>query len=225
MKQYKKTKEKVISLRKQGLTYGEIKESLKIKIPKSTLSSWCSSVVLSSGQKKTIKKKMKKNLSMARQKALYVLKEKRKKYFENIVKNNQHLSEYFKNRDVSKIILSILYLAEGGKSEKGSIMFGNSDPLIIKLFLKLLRNSYKIDEDKFRCTLQCRSDQDINKLEKYWSSTSGIKLRQFYKARVDKRSIGKTTKKINYKGVCRINYFDANIFHEIMTINKILTKE
>ena len=69
---------------------------------------------------------------------------------------------------------------------------------------------------------QCRADQDIKKLEKFWSKITKIPPSQFYKARIDKRTIGKKTLKLEYKGVCRIDYFSADIFTELMKLPRIL---
>ena len=80
-----------------------------------------------------------------------------------------HLSDEIQKKNTAKIAFAMLYLGEGAKKTRGSLMFGNSDPLVIRLYLNLLRSCYRIDENKFRCTLQCRADQDVKKLEKFWS--------------------------------------------------------
>ena len=102
------------------------------------------------------------------------------------------------------------------------MIFGNSDPFIINLFLHLLRYCYNIDESKFRCTVQCRADQDTNRLENFWCRITKIPLVQFYKTRIDPRTIGKPSKKQNYKGVCRIDYFSAELFIEIKLVAEII---
>ena len=107
-------------------------------------------------------------------------------------------------------------MGEVAKTKRGSLMFGNSDPRVIALFLRLLRQCYNINEDKFRCTLQCRADQNIETLERFWSKITNVPLKQFYKARVDSRTIGKKSRKMDYKGVCRIDYFSADLFNEII---------
>jgi hypothetical protein len=124
----------------------------------------------------------------------------------------------------TKVVLTALYLGEGSKTRKGSLAFGNSDPYIISLFLNLLRKCYKIDEKKFRCTIQCRADQNIKNLEEFWTSVTKIPLVQFYKARIDPRTIGKPSKKLDYKGVCRIDCFSGEIYLELMQIPKIIYK-
>jgi hypothetical protein len=52
-----------------------------------------------------------------------------------------------------------------------------------------------IDEKKFRCTVQCRADQNSEALISFWSTTTLIPQNQFYRLRIDKRIIGMPTKK------------------------------
>ena len=116
----------------------------------------------------------------------------------------------------------MLYLGEGSKARKGSLCFANSDPLVIELFLSLMRKCYSIDTNKFRCTVQCRADQDIKNLENFWMAITKIPKSQFYKAQIDPRTIGKPSRRLAYKGVCRIDYFSADIFTELMVIPKVV---
>jgi hypothetical protein len=215
----------VIRFRKQGKTYSEIQKKLKSIIPKSTLSYWCRNISLPRGYKRKIGEYNKFNLIKARKIALVVNKIKRGKYLQAVLNRNLHLETALKNRDTAKIALAMLYLGEGSKdSKRGSLMFGNSDPFIVSLFLRLLRCCYNINEGKFRCTLQCRADQNIKKLERFWFRITGIPLSQFYRARVDPRTIGKKSNKLDYKGVCRIDYFSAELFIELKQIAEIVNK-
>ncbi|MEK9154717.1 MAG: hypothetical protein AAB596_01445 [Patescibacteria group bacterium] len=219
--QYHKFKIDVINLRKNGKTYSEINRIIGKTIPKSTLSNWCRSIKLSKKQQQKIKKLMENNINKGREIALAVNKEKRRAYLESVKNRIEHLQNIAENKDVAKIMIAMLYLGEGSKTRRGSIMIGNSDPKIINLFLRLLRYCYYIDEKKFRCTVQCRADQNIKKLEKFWAKITGIPLNQFYNARVDSRTIGQKSRNLDYKGVCRIDYFSADIFNEIMKIIEI----
>ena len=137
--------------------------------------------------------------------------------------SNKPLENLLENKEISKIVLATLYLGEGTKNKRSALVFGNSDPEIIKLFLQLLRRVFNIDEKKFRCTLQGREDQDIKTLELFWSGITKIPLNQFYGSRIDPRSKGKASKKHDYKGVCRIDYLSANVFHEIMAVCSVIT--
>ena len=216
-------KQRVIALRKKGKTYSEIYSALNISTPKGTLSSWCKDVPLPKGYSQRIKKLNELNLIKARTFAQERARRVRQREIETIHSENAHLAKVLKDNDVAKIALAMLYLGEGGKVRKrGAIFFGNSDPLVVSLFLNFFRKVYKINESKFRCTLMCRADQDIKGLEKMWSKVTKIPLSQFYKARIDPRTVGRPSKKKNYKGVCRIDYFSAKIFADLLEIPKIL---
>ena len=52
----------------------------------------------------------------------------------------------------------------------------------------------------------------------------GIALNLFYEAQVDSRTIGKVLRKINYKGVCRIDYFSADILNELTEVSRVICK-
>ncbi len=223
MKKYtKEIKEKIISFRKKGLTYSEIKKSIGIEIPKSTMSTWCKGLVLPVFYKEKVRLIVNKNLKKARKKSIISKRKKKQDYLNSLFFKNKQVDIKIKDFDVAKIALAVLYLGEGGKRENGALVFGNSNPDIIKLFLKLLRYCYKIDESKFRCTLQCRFNQDVLGLEKFWQEITQISFEQFYKVQIDPRTIGKPSKKKDYKGVCRIDYFSSDVFWDINIVNKIL---
>ena len=216
-------KQKVIALRKKGKTYAEICSCLELKIPKGTLSCWCNGVPLPKSYAQKIKKMNEQNLIKARAGSVETAKRIRQKQIETIRNENGHLAKMLEDNDVAKIALAMLYLGEGGKTRRrGAVLFGNSDPVVVSLFMGLLRKVYDIDESKFRCTLMCRADQDIENLEKMWSKTTRVPLNQFYKARIDPRTIGKPSKKKEYKGVCRIDYFSAKILADLLEIPQIL---
>jgi hypothetical protein len=164
------------------------------------------------------------HLDRARKLSLKKREETRSAYLQQLFVENMHLKYFLKFPLFAKVALVMLYAAEGGKSTKNaSVRFGNSDPMLIKLFLKLLRQCYPIDNSKFRCTVQCRADQDPGQLEKFWYNITGIPATQFYKTRIDPRTIGKPSKKLWYKGVCRIDYFSSHIFFDIMKSIEVIT--
>ena len=217
-------KREVQKLRKNGKTFMEIKNDLNINISKSTLSCWCKGIVLPSSYYKKVELLNINNREKGRKLAVVANRNKRKEYLEEIEGRVKYLSNKLENKDTAKIALTMLYLGEGAKTKRGYLMFGNSNPSIISLFLKLLRYCYNIDESKFRCTFQGRADQNIKQLEEFWSKITKIPLSQFYKANIDPRTIGKPSKKIDYKGVCRIDYFSGEIFLELMKIIELLEK-
>lgn len=212
-------------MRSEGKTYKEIQNQIGVAIPKSTLSLWCKKIDDFS-DKKSYENKIRSAVlgggSRGRQAALVANKIRRKHYLQALEKKNAPLVQLLQDSKIGKITLAVLYLAEGGKFRKGAVMFGNSDPAIIALFLNLLRKTYPINRVNFRCTVQCRSDQSISALESFWEEVTRIPRSQFYRARVDMRSVGKITRKSEYKGVYRIDYFSANIYNDIMSVCKLI---
>ncbi|MEX2008189.1 MAG: hypothetical protein WD850_01745 [Candidatus Spechtbacterales bacterium] len=213
-----------IQLRKRGKTYAEIQAALGTEVPKSTLSYWCSGIVLSDKQQERIDRIKHASNVKARAAALAAIYKKRSEYLQGFAELNKSIASLCEDERLAKTALAILYLGEGSKGS-GKITFGNANPDVIKLFLTLLRFCYKLDEAKFRCTLQCRADQDIKKLEKFWQDVTGIPSKQFYGARIDPRSIGQPSRNTAYKGVCRIDYLSAGIFYDIMSVIDVLFVE
>jgi hypothetical protein len=205
-------REKVRAYRAEGKTYSEIKTLIGIHLPKSTLSLWCKDVTLPATHTNRISELVAHTIQKAR--AVRALmqkerKEKRRLYLEQL---NSQISRRMENEEVAKIALSMLCLGEASKSDKGmSFCLGNSDPRIINLFLSLLKKCFDFDMEKVRCTVQCRADQEVSELERYWSETTGVPPRLFYKARIDPRTIGKPTRKTDYKGVLRVDYLDRSV--------------
>lgn len=220
----REVRESAIRLRVAGYSYQEICESVGIEIPKPTLHHWFRKTVLNDEGIRRLQEIRTSSIKRAQEASVAAKAVRRKEYFLEKESRNAYLLEELSSDSVQKITLATLYLAEGAKSGSPQVVFGNSDPGIITLFLSLLRESYSIDESKFRCTLQARDDQDIPGLEEFWSKTTGIPLSQFYKARVDPRSVGKISRKKEYKGVCRINYFSADLLYELMVIGSMLTR-
>ena len=219
-----KVKDLARSLRRQGYTFIEIQKRLGVQIPKPTLVHWFKGIELTQTQRAKIVSKNLQHLYTARARSVEARSKRRIEHFGKLEQKYLPLASLLSNPSVAHIMLGCLYLAEGTKSSSGQLTFGNSNPRIIALFLKLLRASYVLDESKFRCTLQARADQDILGLEKFWQKLTGIPKHQFYKARIDPRSIGKATLKRDYKGVCRIDYFSAELFNEITSIGNVLTR-
>lgn len=219
----KEARDQAIALRQAGKSYQEITTAIGKYVPKATLAYWFRNIKMSSEYEQRRVEETFSNLKKGRENALLMRKGKRLNYLEQIVLKNQNLKDIIQSQDVQRVMLAILYLGEGGKRiQKSCLVFGNASPDVISLFLRLLRACYEIDESKFRGTLLCRADQNIEDLEQFWSKTTRIPRKQFYKARIDARTVGHPTQKISYKGVCRIEYFSSKIFHDILLINKII---
>jgi hypothetical protein len=172
---------KAITLRQKGGTYKGINDELHKIINKSTLNYWFRNVSLPESY--LIKKKELNSIHLKkiRLMALNSIKLKKEEFIKKTQKKNDRLlSEVDFSPKTQKILLSILYLSEGAKY-RSTKYFGlsSSSPDIIKFYLTALTNCYNIDRCKLRIRIQCRSDQDIEVLESFWTKITGIKQNQF----------------------------------------------
>lgn len=117
-----------------------------------------------------------------------------------------------------KIAGIMLYWSEGGKSnpQNGTwtVDFANSNPLMIKLFLKFLRQICGVDEKKLRVLLYCYTDQDIEKLMNFWYKTTDVAKNQFSKPYIRKDFLAKKSRKMKY-GLVHIRYSDKKLLLQI----------
>jgi len=207
-------RERARELRRQGLTYTEICESLGVEIPKSTLNHWVSDVLLTPEQRERITEKDREAATRGRSGGLWgggagFNKEMKRRRIEAAREQAQPIIERLAdNKDALMLMASALYMGEGAKTD-GQFSFGNSDPRIIQAWVSLLRQLFEIDESKLRCQLAISEGMDEEGLTQYWSEVTGIPTSQFIKGSVKKDSGGK--KREGYKGVCIVHYFSIEV--------------
>ena len=211
-----------VRLRKNGYSLSEI--SHKTSISKNTLYHWVSDIKLTGCQKARLLKKEIRRGKMGLRKAHRIKQAKMLKWRKGLVCRIKKYEEAFDKKSVfGKLLCGVLYLCEGAKYPSSKQMiFGNSDPRMIKTFLCLLRNNFTIDEKRIRCRIMHRYDQNGEQLNKYWSNITKIPLEQFYKHYKDKRTKGSITKKPNYKGICAVQYNSVNLQYELQLIGESL---
>lgn len=140
------------------------------------------------------------------------------------LKNNLTLEE-----EKLKIAGIMLYWAEGSKNlgkqvRGGTIDLANSEPKMIQLFLKFLREICGIDESRLRVKLYCYANQNINLIKKYWSKITDISLKQFTKPYVREDFSLDKMDKMKY-GLAHITYSDKKLFLQIKDwINQYLNE-
>lgn len=216
------TRDKIRSFRSQGYTYTEIQQKLSMKIPKGTLNYICRGIVLTPTQRQRIFEMMQPVLAESRRKAVVANRKILEAKIEGYRKTNAELNEFMQDPRAKLVALAILYLGEGSKWQGSrSPKVASSDPMIIRLYIDLLRECYGIPRTKLHARVQHRADQKSEDLVKYWSKITGIK--KFYPCYIDKRTIGKPTKKTNYKGVCSVGSAGTHIQLELAEIADIIS--
>ena len=197
-----------------------------MKIPKSTLSGWAKDIELSNKQKERIKQKIIDSGKIGRPLAVAANHRKIEQWKEGVRNSVKHFENIsLKNPKLGKLVCGLLYLCEGSKyPSTRCLVFGNSDPWIIRCFINLLRNSFNIDEEKLRCRIMYRYDQNLKELNEYWSNVTRIPLHNFYKSKPDSRTKGKSTLKNDYKGICAVHYLNTNLQFKLQSIGEIIIK-
>jgi hypothetical protein len=78
-----------------------------------------------------------------------------------------------------------LYAGEGAK---GSLVFANMNPEMIRFFCRWLRHFFEIDETRLRVRVYLHEGLDLGAAEAFWSELTGVPLSQFrapYRAQAD----------------------------------------
>lgn len=114
-----------------------------------------------------------------------------------------------------------LYWGEGTKADKFSVRISNSDPRLIKIFLKFLREVYQIDERKLKFAIHLFSDIDPKEAMRYWTKELNVSPEQFFKTQVINLNRKGTYKKKSKYGVSTIMFQNKKL-RDI--INEELTK-
>ncbi|OGJ60522.1 hypothetical protein A3C37_05080 [Candidatus Peribacteria bacterium RIFCSPHIGHO2_02_FULL_53_20] len=105
-----------------------------------------------------------------------------------------------------------LYWGEGTKSCKTSVRLGNTDPELLKTFMRFLIRFFRIRHEDFRFGLQIFSDIDPEVALQYWIKTLHVKREQFHKKVIVSKSgsMGTYRKKSVY-GVVTVHYHNSKL--------------
>jgi len=211
-------KNKAINLRKKGLSIKYIERELGIS--RSTLSGWFKDVKLTAEQQKNLLDQWKNGLILAREKASqWHRKEKDKRLLIAKKEAGQVLGNLnLKDKNILELALAMLYMGEGIKSTAETGM-GNSDPLLLKTFLYILKKNFNIDIKKIRCELYLRADQNEQEIKNFWAKELKLPIENFRYVHFDKRTKGSKTFP-NYNGVCMLRCGNVAIQRKLLNISK-----
>lgn len=217
-------KQKAFALRLSGKSYREISQVLHI--PKSTLSSWFSNVQLSEEVRNKINAK-------GREKSIQLLLARNKKQTELAIKRNHTIKKEFAGdigtiSDRELLLVGVaLYWAEGHKKlfvkngrelTSHAVSLTNSDPELIRIFLRFIREICKVDEAKIRASIRMFDHQNEDHLIRYWRDVTGIQKENFGKVYVgvSRSSQGKRPYNRLPYGTIQIRVSDTKLFHGII---------
>lgn len=179
-----KSRERLLAreLRRKG---GSIREIAKIlDVSKSSASLWCRDIVLGEEQMKELfhrdliggeKGRIKSQESHRRE------KQQRFDYFHKI--GYQQVGELSKN---DLFLLGVaMYWSEGAKTD-GRVLLTNSDPYMIRLYIRWLKECFGIQSNQITCRVtinELHSDRK-QEIEEYWTKVVNLPLTQFTKTTI-----------------------------------------
>ena len=220
----RRDRQAALALRLSGKSYGEIRQALGV--PKSTLSGWFSDIVLSERLRERIERRGQKQ-------AIAILLQHNKNQTTLAVaraaRTRQEAAGAIRNPSPRELLLLgvVLYWAEGYKRplrRNGRtlthhvVSLTNSDPYLVKAFLRFLRESCGVPNGKIKASLRIFEHQNENTLLRYWQKETGIPPHNFKKSYVgiSKSSAGKRPFNQLPFGVIQIVVADTALFHRII---------
>lgn len=196
-------------LRQNGYSFREIGEILHIS--KSTASLWLRKEQMTESGRKRFDN----FIQSANARGVKILADKKQKYLEKLASDCSVLRDQKKySRNDLKIFLALLYWGEGSKTSK-RLAFANSDPELIKTYLRLLRGAFDIKEDKLLAWLHLHDYHSRPEMLTFWSEVTKINKNKINI--YNKKNTG-IRKKLGYNGCISINYYNYQIFDEVMLI-------
>ena len=97
-----------------------------------------------------------------------------------------------------------LYLTEGSTKSKHSVRFSNSNPALVKIFVKFLKVICGVEADKIKMSLIVYPNISIKKTKEYWSQFLNLAVTQFTKTTVLKKRNHASSKKHSEIGTITI---------------------
>lgn len=213
-----KDKSKAIELRKKGMSYSQIKAELGIS--KSTLSDWLNSMPLS---EKRIKE-------------LGSLNPMRIERYRNTMRNKRESrwAEVYKKvaKDIGKLSKRELYIAglflywgEGGKTERFSLSFSNTDPDMMIFMVKWIEKCLGIKKTEIHIKIHLYKDMNIDEYESFWAKKLGLSRKMFEKPYIKESKLSDLSYKNGFgKGTCNIRIYNRDKTEYVMQGLKYIGK-
>ncbi len=108
-----------------------------------------------------------------------------------------------------------LYWGEGTKADTHAVRLGNTDPNLIRIFIKFLIECCEIDEKKLRFGLQVFSDTDPTGVLAFWVKTLKVSKDRFFKITITQSGKIGTYRHKNTTGVLTI-YFGNKKLRDLL---------
>ncbi len=206
-------RQKAIDLRKQGKTYGQIRQELGIS--KSTLSDWLSKYPLSERQLTLLGNNKKNSRQVAIEKTIIAKQKKHQSRIESAYKEQKKYWVFLSQKEL-EIAGLFLYWGEGNKRLNGSVFINNTDPSVLKFALYWYIKGLSVPKEKIKVDLHLYSDMNIQEEISFWSRTLKLPVSQFRKPYIKASTrVGIDQKGFGH-GTCGLNVNDVLLKEKII---------
>lgn len=163
-------------LRKQGKSIKEIAQ--RVGVSKSSASLWCRDIELTPQQVEALDKKMLYGSYRGRIIAAQLKKQEKSARVTKMKEDGCSLLGIVTPRDLFLLGLG-LYWGEGTKN--GAVKFTNSNPILIRLFMKWMENTWGVSKNHltFLILINVKHRSRLSEVLKYWSHVLRVPRSQF----------------------------------------------
>ncbi|MGD0576703.1 MAG: helix-turn-helix domain-containing protein [Candidatus Staskawiczbacteria bacterium] len=211
-----KDKEKALALRKQEMSYSQIKNILGIN--KSTLSGWLKNFPLTAERIRELSKN-----ERVIEKCRETKRKKKEKRLNEVYLEQKSKLFPFSERDFF-IAGLFLYWGEGNKTLSSTIGVSNTEPSVINFFISWVVNYLNIPKEKINIQLHLYNDMDIDKEINFWTNILKIPKNQFSKPYIKKSLSTRINQKGGFgHGTCNARIGNARLNEKILMSIKAIS--
>jgi DNA-binding transcriptional MerR regulator len=191
-----KDRELALKLRRNGLSYSDIKTRLNVS--KSTLSLWLRDLPLTRERINELRSNSPRRIERYRE----TMRLKKETRLSAVFKKAQKDIGSLSKREIF-IAGLFLYWGEGGKTKPYTISLTNTDPNMIRFYMLWLKE-LGVPLSKIKVCLHLYSDMDIHKATQFWSDILHIPKTQFRTPHIKKVDSSKVFYRGYGQGTCNI---------------------
>lgn len=204
----RETREAARSLRQDGFSIGEI--ATRLHVSKSTISIWVRDIELTSSQQMRLEERQYRWRAQHRgAKANQYTARKQRELYQQAGRLRA------RQRSPLHMMGCMLYWAEGSKTKRNSVYFVNSDPDMMVLFIRFLREEFDIGDEIFRLQIHCHSSDtdEHNRIISYWTQLLQLPVSSVQKIQIKKGSDKRKNRLEN--GICALQVHRSEIVQHI----------
>lgn len=202
-------REQARELRKQGYSIRDI--TTELGVSKGSVSLWVRDIELTPEQQQTLKEQQYRH-AIAHKGA----QANRRIGVERRLAYQEQGRERIRNHPRELFIVGcMLYWAEGAKVKRNVVHFANSDPHMLLLFIKFLRQEFQITDEQFKLQIHCHTkiQEEVLRIENYWVNLLALTRVNLIKTYFKKGSDSRRNILIN--GVCTLYVTKSEIVQQI----------